>query len=195
MTTPAPASTPRAFLQRSLAALGRFALARGPCVDFSRPREMLYSCPSHHADLAVSILVQTAHISARRLSSSSCSTARIEIVRPRGHGQRIHRRHLWSLGPVSGERNVADGRRKPTVLSQRFRSAIRPIEASKAAVCYVHNTSTPAVRCGVSHCGDHHETMRGWSWAPMGCRPCGLRSSQFFTQLRTQRAQLDCVPL
>src|ERR1700722_7350116 len=43
---------------------------------------MLYSCPSHHADLAVSILVQTAHISARRLSSSSCSTARIEIVRP-----------------------------------------------------------------------------------------------------------------
>jgi hypothetical protein len=107
---------------------------------------MSHSRPSHHADLSVSILVQTAHISARRLSSSSCSTARIEIVRPRGHGQRIHRRHLWSLGPVSGERNVADGRRKPTVLSQRFRSAIRPIEASKAAVCYVRNTSIPAGR-------------------------------------------------
>jgi len=35
----------------------------------------------------------------------------------------------------------------PPVPAVRAKPAIRPFEASEAAVCYVRNTSTPAVRC------------------------------------------------
>jgi hypothetical protein len=77
LTTPAPAPTPRAFPQRSLAALGRLAWLKVLVSDLSRsPRDVLLPpVPSR----------------ARRFTSSSCSTGRIEVVRPPGHGPRIHR--------------------------------------------------------------------------------------------------------
>jgi hypothetical protein len=99
LTIPRPASTPRACLQRSLAALGRLAWLE-VLVPMSLTPER---CPAPARPITpmVKNSLQSAHISVSRLCSSSCSMNRIEG-------------RSWSrLGQIGGELSVGLLNRSP----------------------------------------------------------------------------------
>src|SRR3984957_8855265 len=95
LTTPAPASTPRAFLRRSLAVLGRLAWLEVLRVRFlSPPRDVLL--PPVPSRRWLRILVRTTRSYQRE---PLCLKLLLDNSNLRGHGQRIQRRHSWPRRP------------------------------------------------------------------------------------------------